>query len=263
MLPTISVIIPTFNSQQTIECVLKSLVEQTFEMFEIVIIDGKSSDKTLEIVSAYAKTDERILFISENDDGIYDAMNKGITMARGSWLLFLGSDDRLYDQNVLKDVMDVIKEQNKDLIYGDAILTSSSKRYGGEFNTKRLHTEGNLCHQSVFYHKRIFERLGKYNLRYKVLADWDFNIRCFSYPELRAHYFQRVISLYNNQTGISSRPYQDPFYEQMAIRYIQERNILSNMHTEIMNSPSYRVGNIIYQTLKRIGVIAILRKLTR
>src|ERR1700722_16529958 len=98
----LSIIIPTYNSQNTILTALQSIVKQSFDDFEIIIVDGLSNDDTVTIVKNFQ--DDRIKIISELDNGIYDAMNKGIDRAKGDWLYFLGSDDRLYNDTVLEDV---------------------------------------------------------------------------------------------------------------------------------------------------------------
>src|SRR5688572_23331397 len=100
--PMFSIIIPTLNSEAHIRRSLESVLHQSFPNFEILIVDGLSVDQTLSIVQQ--ENDARITTYSEKDHGIYDAMNKGITLAKGKWLYFLGSDDVLYDNNVFQDV---------------------------------------------------------------------------------------------------------------------------------------------------------------
>src|SRR5262245_18365078 len=95
--PLISVIMPSYNSAETIRATLGSLDKQQFRDFELVVMDGGSFDSTIRIVELLASVDERVRLFSEKDKGIYDAMNKGIQAASGTWLYFLGSDDRLYD----------------------------------------------------------------------------------------------------------------------------------------------------------------------
>ena len=138
------------------------------------------------------------------DQGIYDAMNHGVSLARGAWLLFLGADDVLYEADTLAYVAAFIREhQPSDLVYGDVILRSSSTRYAGVFDLDRLLFEQNICHQAIFYRRQLFSAIGPFNLRYPVWADWDFNIRCFSNPALVTRYMDIVVANFNDMSGIS------------------------------------------------------------
>ncbi len=202
--PLISIIIPTHNSANTIQLALKSICSQTFSEYEVLVIDNMSTDETFEKVMEYASGNTNIIFHTEKDNGVYDAMNKGIDFAKGEWLYFLGDDDDLYDPLVLKDVASFLDEETNDLVYGDAVTKSNNQRYGDEFDLVRIHTKANLCHQTIFYRKRIFDIIGKYNLHYPVAADWDLNIRCFRHPGIKKLHINRVIAGYNNRDGISS-----------------------------------------------------------
>ena len=98
----ISIIIPSFNSISLLPHALESILTQSFNDFEVVIMDNCSTDGTIKLIENYSAVDKRIQFYSEKDYGIYDAMNKGIKNAKGEWLFFMGSDDSFYDQDVLK-----------------------------------------------------------------------------------------------------------------------------------------------------------------
>lgn len=108
-LPFISIIIPAFNAEETILTAFKSILGQTFPDFEIILVDGLSSDSTVKMVEEL--NDSRIKIYSEKDKGTYDAMNKGINYAKGEWLYFIGGDDYLYDSNVLQTLSKKLKRQ--------------------------------------------------------------------------------------------------------------------------------------------------------
>jgi glycosyltransferase involved in cell wall biosynthesis len=210
-LPFFSIIIPTYNSQRTINRCLDSISCQEFKDFEVLIMDGFSVDDTLKIAGSY--NDPRIKIYSENDKGIYDAMNKGIKLVLGQWLYFLGSDDELYDKDVLQKVSKEIKNENYDFVYGNIFSMYSKVIYDGEFTKRKLLTERNICHQAIFYKRDIFDKLGDYNLEYKIWADWDFNIRCFSCTKIKIKYIDLLIAKFNDFDGISSKGRIDPdFY---------------------------------------------------
>jgi glycosyltransferase involved in cell wall biosynthesis len=205
--PLFSIILPTLNVEPTLEACLASIATQTLADFEIVLVDGGSSDKTLEIASNFASSPGRRLIVQRGkDDGVYDAMNRGVGMATGQWLLFLGADDTLAGNDTLARVAAFIEGSGAShLVYGDVVLRSTSARYGGEFDLDTLLFERNLCHQAVFYRRELFVSIGPYNLRYRIWADWDFNIRCFANPALSARHMDLVVANYNDVGGLSAR----------------------------------------------------------
>jgi len=183
--PLITVIIPTHNSSASVAACIDSIESQSFKNYEALFMDGLSSDQTMDIIKARALRNDKIRFLSEKDDGIYDAMNKGIKIADGEWLLFLGSDDRLLDNAVLEKIAPVLESSDADMVYGnvkvvgDAVWAHDGDIYDGPFTVQKLFSK-NICHQSVFYRKSLFNKIGNYNTNYKIAADWDLNHRCFA-----------------------------------------------------------------------------------
>lgn len=206
-----SIIVPTFNAAATLENCLESIVRQTYSELELILVDGASTDRTLDIANSFgAGLGDRLVIHSGPDQGPYDAMNRGVRMATGEWLLFLGADDTLLEPNTLERVADFIRgHEPSDLVYGDVVMRSTGARHAGAFDLDRLLFETNLCHQSIFYRRKLFDGIGPYNLRYPVWADWDFNIRCFSNPALVTRYMDIVIAEYNDMTGLSMRQSTD------------------------------------------------------
>ncbi|ORV16695.1 glycosyltransferase family 2 protein [Mycobacterium celatum] len=202
--PMFSIIVPTLNASATLHTCLDSVICQTCSDFELVLVDGGSTDETIDIANGFAThLGTRLVIHSGPDQGVYDAMNRGVGMATGAWLLFLGADDALHEADTLARVAGFIDEhQPSDLVYGDVIIRSTWSRWGGAFDLDRLLFETNICHQSIFYRRNLFDGIGPYNLRYPVWADWDFNIRCFSNPALVTRYMDIVIAHYNDMTGV-------------------------------------------------------------
>lgn len=199
-----SIIIPTYNSEKVISICLESIKNQTFNDYEILVMDGFSSDRTIEIASSFAIEDKRIKWVSEKDSGVYDAMNKGIKMAKGEWIYFLGADDYLVDENVLAQVSAFILENsNDDIVYGSVTSSYLGEKYDGAFDALKL-TRKNLCHQAIFYKANVFNLLGPYNLKYKVNADWEFNLRCFFHPKINTKYIDMIIAYFSGG-GLSDR----------------------------------------------------------
>lgn len=209
--PTFSIIVPTFNAAATLQACIESIICQSFNDYELVLVDGGSSDATLDIAGSVASNlGTRLVVHSGPDQGPYDAMNRGVGMATGEWLLFLGADDTLDQPDTLARIATFIADhEHSDLVYGDVVMRSTGARHAGAFDLDRLLFETNMCHQSIFYRRKLFDGIGPYNLRYPVWADWDFNIRCFSNPALVTRYMDIVVAKYNDMTGLSMRESTD------------------------------------------------------
>jgi glycosyltransferase involved in cell wall biosynthesis len=195
----VSVIIPTYNSSQTIKACLDSVLLQTFTDFEVLVMDGLSTDNTVELVKAY--NDSRIRICSEKDAGVYDAMNKGVDKATGEWLYFLGSDDCLYDKEVLRKISKHILEakgKNIRIVYGNVLIDGATawakdkQIYDGYYSLNKLLAQ-NISHQAMFYHCSVFENL-RYNTDYKICADWNIAICCFS--RYRFCYMDEIVAIF-------------------------------------------------------------------
>jgi len=185
----LSIIIPTFNSAKTLKRALDSIVSQSYSDWEVLIMDGVSKDETINIAKSY--NDDRIRIYSEPDKGIYDAMNKGIKKSRGEWLYFLGSDDWLYDDNVLKFVFQDNDFSEYDVVYGEVESDVFHDKFG-EWSVATL--ECNRCHQGIFYRRNFFEKGNMYNIKYNVWADHDINLRWFL--NFRSKYIPLIVAHY-------------------------------------------------------------------
>jgi glycosyltransferase involved in cell wall biosynthesis len=217
-LSNLSVIIPTYNSQLSIERCLDSLAAQNYQDFEVYLIDGGSSDRTLAIASDYRSHLPWLRIISEPDKGTYDAMNKGIDAVQGRWIYFMGSDDEIYDENVFFDIFNSSSIDKYEFIYGDVLVSGdtnwakSGQLYDGYFDLEKILTK-NICHQSIFYRKSLFERWGRYSTKYPICADWDINIRFFS--RTNPLYVDRTIANFYSG-GLSSKACSDPMLSEIS-----------------------------------------------
>lgn len=193
-----SIITPTLNSARKLEATIKSVLSQSKELFEYIIVDGCSSDETLKMIDAYAG---EIKYVSERDRGVYDAMNKGIRMSAGDYLYFLGAGDRLRP-NILEKIDRLIPHQELLIMaYGNVYLVDENRHGFGKFSRMRM-LRRNICHQAIFYERTIFERVGEYNLRYVGLADYALNLKCFGDDRIKKLYVDEVIADYEG-SGLS------------------------------------------------------------
>jgi putative colanic acid biosynthesis glycosyltransferase len=174
--PVFSIIVPVFNSAGTIGRTLQSIFDQKYSDFELVVIDGGSTDGSLEIVNSFKNRIVHI--ISEPDNGVYDAVNKGLNLAKGNWIYILGADDAFASHDILLKVNQEFSGTQK-VIFGDVEnLNVTHKKvpqlHQSSFN-QSLIWRNRLHQQSAFYHKSLFDHF-RFNAHYKVLADYDFHL---------------------------------------------------------------------------------------
>ncbi|WP_257666879.1 glycosyltransferase [Parapedobacter tibetensis] len=192
--PLISIIIVTYNASKYIERCLKSILALNLDSKQLIIIDGKSTDNTLEILKTYQRDID--VLISEPDLGIYDAMNKALRYIEGRWVYFMGADDQLLASfNQLIPYL-----QKEDSIYHGNCVTDH-KKLGG-FYTPYFLTKDIICHQSILYPAIVFKKY-QYQPIYPVLADYVLNMQCWGDPSLKKEYVPIDIAYYALQ-GYSS-----------------------------------------------------------
>jgi glycosyltransferase involved in cell wall biosynthesis len=192
--PLVSVITVCLNAEKHLFNCIESVFNYGGNFCEHIIIDGQSSDQTVQIIK---ENKSKISFwISEKDNGIYNAMNKAINYALGKWILFLGSDDELNQS--FKDIIPNLLEIDT-VYYGDYI--SDGKKYGGKFSTYRL-AKSNFCQQSVLYPINVFKKYS-FNENYKISADHIFNIQCWTDSAYKFKYFPIPLTIFSS-SGISS-----------------------------------------------------------
>lgn len=177
---SVSVITVAFNTVATIGETLDSVRRQMWRPLESVVVDGASTDGTQDIVADYADITGTV--VSEQDKGIYDAMNKGIALARGEVLHFLNADDSFASPLVVNEAVRAFQSHaDIDLVFGDAVYCSPEGRYLRRYrhvNAWNL-VYGDLCHQVVFSHRRLFDRFGTFNVDFRINADYDWLLRVF------------------------------------------------------------------------------------
>jgi glycosyltransferase involved in cell wall biosynthesis len=196
----ISIITVTRNAGAYLEKCIQSVAAQTHPDCEYIIIDGASTDDTSAIVERHRRT--VAVFVSEPDDGLYDAMNKGIERASGDYVFFLGADDYLYDADVMRDVARFLAlHPENELVYGNIAVRSARGdetifRPPPPGEALKFMICGCLPHQASFARRDIFGRLGMFDTRYRIAADYEWFLRVLGSPASRVEYFDRVITSY-------------------------------------------------------------------
>ena len=200
--PLVTVITVVFNREKTIERCILSVLNQTYVNLEYIIIDGASFDETTRIIERYA--DSIDYYLSEPDDGIYNAINKGIRLASGDFLLLLHSDDWFREDAVEKLVEAAVKS-SADVVHADAIIVDGSNKNLGTLKgclDDGLYTKGNpIRHETMLVKKAVHDRHGYYDESYRIIADYEFVIRLHE----AGCTFEHVSAclLYFSNTGIS------------------------------------------------------------
>ena len=195
-----------FNGGKHLEQAILSVITQSYGNFEYVIIDGGSTDETLDIIDKY--TEQIDYWLSEPDSGIYEALNKAVKLARGDWLYVLGADDRLCPGSLERIAAYLL---DKSVIYyGNVTMISDGSRYDGYFNAYKLMYK-NICHQSILYPRRVFD-YHRYEIRYKTSSDFVLAQKCHGDKRFRFEYVPVDVACYNNVLGVSSTR-EDPQYQ--------------------------------------------------
>ena len=193
----ISVITVAFNSIQTIGDTLDSVAIQTHEDVEHLVIDGASVDSTKDLVGGHLNPNIR--FISEPDDGIYDAMNKGFGLATGEVVGFLNSDDYFSDDRVLEEVSEVFQDDSVDVCYGDLVYVSQDNTRMVRYWKSKMYATGHFAkgwcpaHPTFYVRRSAIDRLGGFDLSFKLAADADFMMRYLETAGLTSKYIPRVM----------------------------------------------------------------------
>lgn len=195
----ISIITATFNSAKTLKDTIQSVLRQTNKDFEYLIIDGGSTDDTIDIVKSYeSEFSGRLKWVSEKDQGIYDAMNKGIKMASGDVVGILNSDDYFTSDDILQTVDNAFKSHEIDAIYGDIhFIRDGNPQKCVRYYSSRMFRPFWLrfgfmpAHPSFFCKREVFEKAGLYSLDYKIGADYEMMVRLFKKYRIMSQYINK------------------------------------------------------------------------
>ncbi len=192
----ISIVTVSFNSAITIKECINSINEQSYSNIEHIIVDGASTDNTVDIINSYAKRTPAI--ISEPDEGIYDAMNKGIRRATGDVIGFLNSDDTLYNKHVVKRIVESFKKNNCDCIYGNLIYSNKEGKTIRKWKSKSyvpglFAKSWTPAHPTFYCKKEIYNQFGLYKTDYNIAADVELMLRFLEVHKINSHFIDEIL----------------------------------------------------------------------
>ncbi len=206
--PKISIVTICKNAQHSIERTLTSVVSQTYANIEYIIVDGASTDRTLELIYNYREQITKI--ISEPDDGIYDGMNKGVRAASGDYIVFINAGDYLIEANVIKSVVQTIQSkalQNIDILYANLLVYDPVRGQGSIWaaskRTRLSMYMGSLPHPSTFFSRTAFEKNGLYDTSFKIAGDYEWFVRAFEKNKLSFTHLDVLTAVFIND-GVST-----------------------------------------------------------
>ncbi|EHQ28258.1 glycosyltransferase family 2 protein [Mucilaginibacter paludis] len=192
--PKISIIIVTYNAVKTLQAGLDSIYAQKYPNIEVVVIDGGSTDGTLELLKD--NTSKLAYWKSEPDEGIYDAMNKGLNHISGQWVYFMGADDELRDE--FSEM--ALELKRPGALYYANVMSNGKKKSG--FVNEYYQAKAGVFHQAIIYSASIFKTY-RYDTRYSISADYELNMRCWRDQSIAFIYRDYVIANFNHN-GASS-----------------------------------------------------------
>lgn len=202
----LSIITINLNNIIGLQKTLESVVAQTWVEYEHIVVDGGSLDRSIELLQGFNYP--LLTFVSEPDRGIYHAMNKGIEMAKGNYLLFLNSGDYLHNGDVLQRCIEQM-DTNSDIVYGDIYIRQNNgsllqTNYPVELSFRYFYNGNSLPHPASIIRKTLFSRVGKYNENYQIVSDWEFWLKAIFVARASYSKVPLVITVFNSD-GISSQ----------------------------------------------------------
>lgn len=227
-LPKVTVVTVTYNAKQYLEQTIKNIIEQDYSNIEYIIIDGASTDGTIDIIKKYEK--HLSYWISEPDSGIYDAMNKGIDVATGEWINFMNAGDSFCEQNTISNVINSM-DKNTDIIAGDIYyLENNVKTYKKSLSLEQKFKHMFCFHQTMFTKIELLKKY-RFNTNFKIAGDYDFTLKC----AMNNYKFQFVNFAIANflSGGVSETNKIYAKIEDLFIKshYIKNKDDIFNLHS--------------------------------
>jgi glycosyltransferase involved in cell wall biosynthesis len=245
----LSIITINLNNCDGLKKTLKSVFIQEYHDYELIIIDGGSTDGSVEVIKEYKNKIH--YWVSEPDNGVYHAMNKGIEKAQGEYLFFLNSGDTLYSENTLSKILDTSPQEQ--ILYGDTYIISANnkkmiKKYPSELTLNFFYNSA-LCHQASFLKRNLFNDIGLYSEEYKLASDWLFTIEAIILRNVSYRHLDIVVSNYD-LSGISFvQKEQLTMERESVLQAIFPKSVLRDY--ELWKERETKLNNTFFKRIKR------------
>ncbi len=193
----VSIITTCLNREATIRGSIESVLSQTYPDIEYIVVDGKSQDGSLKIINEYKDRIHHI--VCEADNGMYEAINKGLRLATGDIVGFLHSDDVFYSKDTISRIVKEFENRDIEYVYGNGLYVTFGMDQvvrdwvSGEFDKEKLKHGWLPLHTTVFVKRHIFDRVGYYNEKYKIASDSDWQVRCLYLNDTKVSYIDEYI----------------------------------------------------------------------
>ena len=245
----VSIITVSFNSAKTIAETIESVLSQDFPDIEYIVVDGGSTDGTVDIIRQNENRISR--WISERDQGMYDAMNKGIAMASGEVIGILNSDDTYMNAHVITDLMQVMQVQNTEVVFADLILVDPIKqnkviRYydSGRFHPNKFKYGWMPAHPTVFVKRELYQRVGPFSTTYEIAADYEMLIRMLAIEKASYAYYPKPVVRMRAGGASTSGISRNWILNQEIIRACKENGIYTNLMMLLLKVPAKLWGRL-------------------
>lgn len=243
----VSIITVCFNSQKTIKRTIESVLNQTYQNIEYIIVDGKSTDRTVEIIHSYSpKFGRRLKMISEADNGIYDAMNKGIRRSSGDLIGIINSDD-YYEPDAVERMVKAWNGEPMQILHGLMRSLRNGREYSVMLTSAEFLDEKMIQHPSCFVTKDVYETIGLFDPSYRCIGDYEFMVRAFESHKVRFKPVYHVIANFE-EGGIS----ESSKAKMEKLKFLKKRKKIS--------LPSYLVMRVFYPLKSKIYKKIWMRK---
>ncbi len=256
-MPVLSIITINYNNKKGLEDTIVSVTGQTIKHFEFIIIDGGSTDGGKEVIDNYKNS--VTYSVSEKDNGVYDAQNKGIKAAKGDYLLFLNSGDTFYNTRVIEEFYKFIDSEKPAIAYGDSNLVCPDKKDEILRQPEKLDLHyffrRTLNHQATFIKRELFFGYGLYDLNYRICADFDFFFKVFvNQPQYFKHFNCVVCNYMNDGISSSSKNYDQMVSEKQTIL---KKNLSKEEYNRFYKGYRQEIP-LKYRILERVYKVPIL-----
>lgn len=246
----VSIITVSFNSVKTIEDTIQSVLSQDYPQIEYIVIDGGSSDGTVDIIQKYH--DHISTWISENDRGMYDAMNKGIALATGDVIGILNSDDIYMNNHVVTELINRLQSEQAQVVFADLVLVDQHNqnkvlRYynSGYFHPSKFKYGWMPAHPTVFVKADLYKVVGPFSIDYQIAADYEMLIRILAKQNAKYAYLPKPVVRMRSGGASTASLSRNWILNQEIIRACKENGIYSNMAMLLLKLPLKLWGKVI------------------